>query len=382
MNRSQRDLICLLKNSISHVHEKLDTVDYAEIKRIAVNHACLPLVYDGAVKAGLVPPESWEQHAIFVAANNYKNLTVQAEILAKLAENHIRHAVLKGISVSRYYPEPLYRPLGDIDILVEEKDYERAITLISGSADRKEEHYGHEFHYCFLYKGIHVEIHRQVTEFASDTQGKKLCEHFSHALDNLEEGQYDTFRFPALSPAFQIVSLLVHTQRHFIFHKSTLRMLCDFAVFAQSIEEKVWCSSVLPVLTDMGLLPFAETLCRVAEKYLGITLSFSVGRKITEELVDSLLEGFLEDGIYKTYGPTPKKNVLTTIKSLFCAVSELAKRRYTILKKHPALLPVFIVYIPLVKLWKTLLGRKSNLAVLDYSMNRYKREALAKKLKI
>ncbi len=381
MNESQRDLICLLKNSISHVHEKLGTVDYAEIKRIAVNHACLPLVYDGATKAGLVPPESWEQHAIFVAANNYKNLSVQAEILATLSENHIRHAVLKGISVSRYYPEPLYRPLGDIDILVDESEYERAITLITGSAERTKEQHEHEFHYCFLHKGVHVEIHRKVTNFASDARGKKLRAYFSHALDNLEEGRYDTFSFPTLSPAFSMVSLVLHLQRHFVIHNTTLRMLCDFAAFAQSIEKEVWHSSVLPVLTDMELLPFAEALLCLCEKHLGIKLSFSVSLR-EEDLADALLDSFLQDGIHKTYRPATKKNVFTTIKSVFRAVAELARRRYKILKKHPALLPVFCVYIPLAKLWRMALGKRSSIIILDYSMNRYEREELAKKLKM
>ena len=158
MNKSQNDFIILLRNALSQENNPINNIDYEKIEKIAVNHLCLPLVCAGLLRCSTKVPELWKKHSIYVVANYYNNLSVQNKVLKILNENNIRCAVLKGITVSKCYPEPLYRPLGDIDILVDIENYDKAINILTGTTQRDSEQLKHKFHYHFLYEGVSIEI--------------------------------------------------------------------------------------------------------------------------------------------------------------------------------------------------------------------------------
>ena len=54
----------------------------------------------------------------------------QKELSALLDKNGIPFVVMKGMSAAYYYPHPLFRSSGDIDILVKRDDFNRAAELL------------------------------------------------------------------------------------------------------------------------------------------------------------------------------------------------------------------------------------------------------------
>ncbi len=52
-----------------------------------------------------------------------------AALLGTLAERQVAVVVIKGPAVARFYPEGWPRPYADLDIVVEQGDFDRVVTL-------------------------------------------------------------------------------------------------------------------------------------------------------------------------------------------------------------------------------------------------------------
>ncbi len=382
MNKNQNDFINLLKNALKPDKVIVDNINYDEIELIANNHLCLSLIYDGTARASQPLPELWKKYSLWVVANNYKNLNVQSKVISILENNNINCAVLKGITVSRNYPEPLYRPLGDIDILVAADKYDTAINILTGTTQRDYEHLKHKFHYQFLYEGVSIEIHKSITEYTNDEYGYKLKKYLRKALDNTKTEIYDCFSFPMLSDEFQIISLALHTQRHFIEHKATMRMVCDFAIAVRSIENDIWNNKVYPALCEVDVEIFSCAIMELSSKYLGMDFSGKTKEQIDNETVEELILEFLCDGISPSYTDTQNQNCKKTLINMLFTIRQIVKRDFKIIEKFPALFPVFCIYVPLRSLFRKLSGKRKNITITGYGASYNRRNSLCKKLKL
>ena len=382
MNKAQNDFIMLLKNALLQKNNLINDIDYDMVERIALNHLCLPLVCDAALKCGKNVPEKWKQHCAYVAVNNYKNLTVQDEVLKSLNSSNIKCAVLKGITVSRYYPEPLYRPLGDIDILVEADKYDAAIDLLTGSSERDSEKLKHKFHYGFLFKNVNIEIHKYITEYKNNERSMLLRKYFDNALNTVTYGEYDSFTFPMLDAELQILAIVSHIQRHFKVRGATMRMLCDFGMLAQNITDGQWNNEIYPALKEVGLHRFTDALLSVCNKYLGLDFKGKLWQIIDENIAEELLEELLCEGITPEYMNTKGLKLAEKIKNIFTAIYEIVKRDFKITEKCPVLYPVFFVYILFRAVFRKFTGQRKNTDVLGYCSYYSRRNAIRKELDI
>lgn len=382
MNKTEKDFTVLLKNALTQGKETIDDINYGELEALAVNHICLPLISAGVLSAGIDLPEYWKNYCFCVLGNNYKNLTVQSEVLKILAENEIKCAVLKGISVSKNYPEPLYRPLGDIDILVEKDKYDKAIDILTGTKERNKESEKHRFHYQFVYNDVKIEIHKSMTEYTDGEYGSMIDDYLKNVLDTVSMGKYEKFDFPMLEPKYQIISLVLHTQRHFAEHKTTMRMLCDFAAVVQNIERGIWENEIYPALTELKLEHFTDALLLLCMKYFGIKIDFDVKCEVDEDVIDNLLAEVLNDGVKPVYRDTGDIPMKEKIKSIFVTIKDIVRRDFKITKKKPLLIPIFYLYVPLRSIFRKLAGKRKNIGIFGYGASYNRRMDIIKKLNI
>lgn len=382
MNKTQIDFIVLLKNALSNGNNPVKDISYDGVEKTALNQLCLSLVCDGALRSGANIPETWRKHCAYVAANNYKNLYVQDKILKILNENNIKCAVLKGITVSKYYPDPIYRPLGDIDILVEADKYDTAINILTGSEERNSESLKHKFHYGFVFEGVSVEIHKYITEYTEDNHGALLEEYFDNALETVILGEYDNFVFPMLNNKLQVLAVVSHIQRHFNVREITMRMLCDLGMLVNNITSEQWKNEIYPALKDIGLDRFTDALLSVCNKYLGIDFKNKIFQQIDESITDGLLEEILCDGIKPEYTDIYKLSGFEKFKSIFVTIYEIVNRDFKITKKYPILTPLFFVYVPLRSVFRKVTGQRKNVTVLGYGTSYSRRNSIRKELNI
>lgn len=267
-----------------------------EIVALSKKHFCQVIVGERLKARGVKLSEKFDKSLTAIIYRNYKNLSIQNEVINRLRENNIECIVLKGSSVSMNYPEPLHRILGDIDILVPEKDYDRAVDLFLDGEERSKIKEKHKFHYEIGYKGFDVEIHRHITEY--EKEDKALTELMEKAFDDICVGKADIFEFPVLNNKLQAVSLLIHLKRHMSEGENNInmRLLLDWLVFANKISAEEWNKEIYPVLKTVKINKSADAFFRLSDKYFCTDNRDKYGEPVSEEFVDLLMESFMSAG--------------------------------------------------------------------------------------
>ena len=134
MTNSQKILLDLLKKGLFCVDVEIpDEVNWQEVYEEANFQSVIPIVYDATVGIENIPQDVLKKlkaHTIAVMVNNDSVAKVQKEVCELLEKNKINYCILKGLSVARYYNNPELRTLGDVDILVSNKEFAKAKSVL------------------------------------------------------------------------------------------------------------------------------------------------------------------------------------------------------------------------------------------------------------
>ena len=368
MNKNQKLFLKLISSALSGEKYVIspDDCDYEALQSIAVHNSCLPLLYQGAVNCSLSVPSHWKYASSYSVIDSYKKLQVEAEIIGVLKQNGIRSCVLKGSSVALNYPNPLIRTMGDIDLLVDEANYEKAILLFA--SQKVIDDNLHDFHVGFDYKNIRIEIHKQITESKA-----LVCEFLKDAMEHIELKSCEGFCVPVLSVEYQAISLLEHMLRHFRDNEFVFRMFCDWVCFVENIPIDIWNDKICPILEKTNLVKFSDALNKCAGVYLGLDLQPKVKNEVDDDICEIMTDEFLSTskaslsvGINANLGAffsSKKASSHNKIFRWFMLMNEIARRKYR-LARNRFFLPVFWIYIP-IKYLLNLIAGKSKIVKLD-----------------
>lgn len=361
-------------------NEKLNTEIEGEkekLELIAKHNMCISFLSEAFTRNGIIPSSEAKSFLYQAFMHNYKNLQVQSKIIRILTENNIPCVVIKGASISVTYPEPMTRILGDIDLLVAEDDYEKTVDILLGGADKDKLSLKHKFHYRFVCDGIIVEIHRAVDEFSEEE--KEIEEYMKKALINISNKIIEGNTFPAMREDFQAISLLKHTKAHYFENMLSMKMLCDWAMYINSIPEEDWIKSVYPLLEKFSLDKWADSLSCVCEKYLGIELENKIRSRISDETAEQLAEMFISERLEKNnvdIGESKKKN---SIKDIFTFVNGVAARDFKA-ARFKILLPLFWGIIGVRYILRMKTGSRGKINISTYASTKKAKEILYKEI--
>ena len=137
--------------------------------------------------------------------------------------------LMKGLTLSELYPEPLHRPVGDVDIFVpidQQKEISQCLRQIGGKVDI---HYDVK-HTTAQYQGLNWELHYRTMHFFSIMHDKRyhLLELEETATDNLYHETIEGHTVPVFPPMFNIIYLTAHFQHHLLLGKISLRQVVDW----------------------------------------------------------------------------------------------------------------------------------------------------------
>ena len=141
-----------------------------------------------------------------------------------------------------------------------------------------------------------MEIHKGIDDYQSGFNGKKISEQMKAALDNIEFVEFETYRIPQLKNEYKAVVYLNHMYRHFLDNELNMRMFCDWAAYANSVDINTWHSCVYPFIEKTGLHLFADALNSCVHKYMGGDVSEKIVHTIKVDVVNQLMEELVSDG--------------------------------------------------------------------------------------
>ena len=267
----------------------LTEFDWLEIYMIAgkqtVLGICLKPILD--LPDNLKPPTKlllqWVGLNRYIEATNYKTLQVWKELESKFHEKGIYPVVVKGMTVAKWYANPMSRQSCDVDIYIPEK-FDEAIRLVK---DLGLECKHKKQHDTIVYNGIVIEIHPRAFTVPYQPQIKPQFH---------EETVAGNSKVRVLDPNTAALLLLAHSAGHFLIPGIGYRYLCDWAVFLQNNYQQIDVALVLREAKRMGMIRFVYEFTKLAELSLGLEVpgleKWTVGSnpKYASKLSDALFE--------------------------------------------------------------------------------------------
>ncbi len=154
-----------------------------------------------------------------------------SEVLTQFKEQHFTPIFMKGLTLGNLYPNPLHRPVGDVDLFVPMDSLRQATQCLQSMGGEIETQFDTK-HIAARCNGLNWELHFQTTHPYSLTLNKRfhlfeLEETSSENLLHTEIEGHSILHFP---PLFNIIYLTAHFQHHLLMERISLRQVVDWAL--------------------------------------------------------------------------------------------------------------------------------------------------------
>lgn len=386
---TQKALLTLLAQALCGNGGTLVEADWEQVEKLAKDQGVLAMLYQGSMKyKDIIPAERiqiWRGAMYATVLRNDHMNQAQSELLGWLSEKGIRAVILKGASVARYYNPSDMRYLGDIDLLIDPSDLDRAAELLKAHGYRRNAH-EHDFHVSFVRDDVNLELHYRATVVPPGKGGQAAGKIMDQFLDEATMVGMNDVRFPALSEKHQALMLLMHTERHMLEGGIGLRQLCDWAAFLSVQENAAAMDDFIHMFQACGLLTFAKAVTDACVCYLGLQAERAAWCQPSENsLVDALMEDVFRSGnmgqadhqgeseLFIGREMLNSKNQ-TAVRRLILNLNKLVYSHFPITRRCKWLLPVFWVYLPMRYFVRSLFGmrkKKSMFRTLKQSQKRF-----------
>lgn len=221
--------------------------------------------------------------SVFQAEEDYKKYVEDIASLAKAySEAGIEMMVLKGYGLSLNYPAPAHRPVGDVDIFLNDNDnddddlnlnrlpvWRRGDEVIRRRGIAID--YSHHHHSVFSWRGQMVENHYDIVNRYAGKSGRMEDDMFKQmATEGRKEVVVDGTKVYLPSATFNGIFILRHASAHFAGSHITLRHLLDWALFVDRQWKEIDWPFVTDWLTRLGLRRFFCCMNALSIDCLGI----------------------------------------------------------------------------------------------------------------
>lgn len=267
-------------------------IDWVVVLQMARSHGVIPLVYralrdvpDSLVHDASMNAIRKDFHTIGLLIQLQVKALKQLE--ATLESNKIAHLVFKGLPLgSEAYGNPIWRKPGDLDILIEDQEYERVKVLLTGLGyhidvpEERDEAQHFRRQHQMTFRGTHCDIDVHCTL----QQRSFFKKPYAATFDN--EAIWERSRMvtvegspiPCLSPEDLLCLLCVHGAKHGWFK---LYLIVDLAAYISSVPLD-W-QRVMALGKRLKATRLIHLGIHLAERLFGVRLPRSIASVICED---------------------------------------------------------------------------------------------------
>lgn len=243
--------------------------------------------------------EWFVQTLILVERNKAVNAALCA-IVKALDKAGIPCILLKGQGCASFYPNPLYRSPGDIDLLVGKANFHRAKEVLDMNGLASEWKHEDMIHGLFNCMGVSVELHKMATILPDPKANARFQKAMKDCLNayyhNCPQIRINDTPVTLLPIELNVVYTFIHMFRHFIGGGIKLRQVMDWLMLYKNMTHKggepFYEPTVEEYLKSFGFESPWRKFWEMTEEYFG-TSDTSKPRpsKTSETIMKMLLEG-------------------------------------------------------------------------------------------
>ena len=280
LNNNQQALFALLKAGLWEQEVSLfqfEKIDFTEVYRLAEEQSVLGLATAGLdhVADIIVPKEIVLQfvgNALQLEQRNKAMNTFVGSLINKTRAKDIYTLLVKGQGIAQCYERPSWRASGDVDLLLSEDNYIKAIDYLKSQASRIDEENPKHRHLALNIGPWVVELHGT------------LHSGLWHRLDKtLDQVQNEVFRDGQVRSWMNgntqiflpradedIVFVFAHVLQHFFQEGVGLRQICDWCRLLWTYREQIDLSLLIERLKSMGVMSEWKSFAAFAVNTLGM----------------------------------------------------------------------------------------------------------------
>lgn len=284
MNREEKYLISICNAYLNRQTLNLDkSVDYSRLFSVCREQNLIAVAFSvikNAANKDIVPSDIYSlfENGFYETIMRFDDQTkVMTQLDDALCKNKIRHVFFKGAEIRTYYPVPEVRAMGDIDVLIDEKNRDLTKQTLLNSGFEIKNANGPVFDY--IKDGVLIEVH---TKIISGKVGNSNAE--NGFLDAVNYAEFDEYR-GKFDPSYHFAYLITHIAHHFWFYGAGIKLILDLAVMERKFD--IDYDEVLAFLDNIGLCEFAKLILTVCNKWFGSGKDYGIDTSMTEEFLSS-----------------------------------------------------------------------------------------------
>lgn len=270
------------------------------------------------------------------------------KISQTLTNKNINHVVLKGFSVSQYYPYTNSREQKDMDIYVIPDEFERAATAL---VDLGFERIRRRYHDIFFNKsGLMVELHHQLVDYEYIDLPLSLDQILFESKTNLKINEVD---IPILNRNMNYIHNFVHLLVHVSYFGASIKNVFDLVLIYRSLD-RYEIQLIEKTLGEFNLLSAHYSLLGLFELIFSIKQEDDIikakveqniqnAELLYETIISSRADGIVDNiekiGRYE-YIKFKKSSWLKKLQHYLIPDENTLSDRYSYAKKSKLLLPV------------------------------------------
>ena len=280
MNNTQTVLLELVKTGLwgnGNLDIWIDgTTDWQEVYRLATEQSVLGLVLAGLEHSEVKPPQvlllQWIGEVQMIEQRNKAMNQFVAELVEKMRAADIYALLVKGQGVAQCYEKPLWRPSGDVDLLLSEVNYKKAKELLLplSSSNKNEERYSQ--HLGMNIGQWYVEIHGSLRTGLSARVDKEVdaAQESVFIGGNVRSWDNNGTLVFLPAPTEDVLLVFTHFIKHFYKEGMSLRQLCDWCRLLWTYRKSLNYGKLELWINKAGLMKEWKAFYNLASKYLGM----------------------------------------------------------------------------------------------------------------
>ena len=211
------------------------TVDWGEVYRVANEQAVMGLIAAGMeqVQEGLVTKAEALKFAGYALQLEQRNRAMNefvASLIDKLRGQGVNPVLVKGQGIAQCYERPLWRACGDVDLLINPKEYDKAKELLTRLSSSAEEEDPIKLHIGYKVGLWEVELHGTLRTVIGRRIDRVVDAAQTDTFNNEHFRAWENGKTQVLipSPDNDVIFIFSHILQHFYKGGVGLRQACDW----------------------------------------------------------------------------------------------------------------------------------------------------------
>ena len=294
----------------------------------------------------------WRSECFQMVKNGIRLRYEQAEFLSILEKQEVPYVVLKGTAAAMYYPNPMLRGMGDVDVYVPYRYHAELTKILTGNgyvpiSDTED----YKRHIEFKKNAVEFELHR----IYAYVNGRKEKEYIDGLLEKCCSGEVKVDRAEQGATAFYFppkdingIVLLEHIGHH-LYSGLGFRQIIDWMMYVSTSLGDVEWEHFQPMAERAGLETLAKTVTKMCVKYLGLEPRFEWCLDADDALAGELLSLIFENGNFGQ--KMPHENIVAKTENhfrksgnIFATLQATGEFNWKLYKKHRWLKPFAGLY--------------------------------------